>query len=72
MNVARFFGYLSFFVSYGRKSGNIVNIARFSDVSFDCMLGWVVELNGSGCGLQAVGASRFRNLRFRKKYVINY
>ena len=51
MNVANFFGCLSFFVSYGRKSGNIVNIARFSDVSFDCMLGWVVELNGSGCGL---------------------
>ena len=51
MNVARFFGCLSFFVSYGRKGGNIVNILIYSDVSFDCMLRWVVELNGSGCGL---------------------
>ena len=51
MNIASFFGCLSFFVSYGGKSGNIVNIVRCSDVSFDCMLGWVVELNGSGCDL---------------------
>ena len=87
MNVTRFFGSLSFCVSYGSKSGNIVKIVRCSDVSFDCMLGWVVVLNGDGCGLLlkscnvrhydgvnivTVGATRVHNLRIRKNCIINY
>ena len=46
-----FLDVFSFFVSYGGKSGNIVNIVKCSDVSFDYMLGLVVELNDSGCDL---------------------
>ena len=51
MAVACFFGNISLFVSDGRESIRIFNIVRCSDVTLDCMLRWIVELDGSGCGL---------------------
>ena len=38
---------LSFFVSYGLKSVNIVDIVKGSDMAFDSMLRWIVKLYGS-------------------------
>ena len=51
MDVACGVGSFPFFVADGRKSFRIVNIVRCSDVTLDCMLRWIVKLDGSGCGL---------------------
>ena len=51
MDDACFVGSFSLFVSDGRKSIRIVNIVICSDVTFDCLLRWIMELDGSGCGL---------------------
>ena len=40
----------SFFVADGRKGFWIINIVRCSDVTLNCMLRWIVELDGCGCG----------------------
>ena len=51
MNVACVFDFFFFFFSDGRKIIRIVNIVRCSDVTLDCMLRWIVELDGSRRGL---------------------